>query len=552
MNPFLVLFVFIACFVLPPMQPLTSNAQVNNTELLTSKNNDNVLISNLVNINSWDKLINLINNRNSFRIETLSHNDEKAKQILKRILPQDKFIGSYALIATNRSSEAWIILGELSKNDCEQWLNWILTAKKQFANSARLQFLYADALTRVSKSTKALKILNSIKWNSKTNNLVDKAMVKYLTAQIFFSNDILDVNTEGVRGQGPARINFIEATQIYPLSAVYTDLGYYFLSKGHFIKKKAVKFFKSALKIESNCKLAKAALARIDNKPEEYEKILGTFTFRFDMDFHTYDSYGRPDITYHGGLSYETPTATSPFGGVYSVGKENFQVKKPLDKIISTICINSIKKNVVAKKIYPKFPWPPPTTNTYTRVPIKYLLANNNQTSFYDVIEKIEKVLDYCGYSEKSYFEVPDGIAIVTRIEQINSDGTSKINYERWKAEIAPLRSFSIKKYLKALFTANIGHYRVFVFILTPHSFSFSNQTVRRNEAVNWLSTGMNKFPVQLKQISYTKSFTCNVLIYEFEKTNYEKEALFKVNSQITGRKHLEKSNIFETFARVK
>jgi len=225
------------------------------------------------------------------------------------------------------------------------------------------------------------------------------------------------------------------------------------------------------------------------------------------------------------------------------------------DELNKHLYIDLDKKSASANKQsqkYPKFPWPPPKTLTYIKIPEKYLLANNELSSLYDITIKIETVLDSCGYSEKSYFSIPDGIAIVTRLEQINIDGSPKKGDGRWNTGIVPIRSFSIKDYLNALFTANVGHYRIMVFILTPHPFSFSSQVVKRKEAVNWLSSGMNKPPENTKNISYSNIYTCNVLIYEFEKSEHENEAIFKETSILTGKKHLENAKIWQAFISLK
>ena len=76
-----------------------------------------------------------------------------------------------------------------------------------------------------------------------------------------------------------------------------------------------------------------------------------------------------------------------------------------------------------------------------------------------DVDSILSNVLHGNGYVEQSYYAVPDGFALVTKLDQINTDGTSKALSDRWS--IAPanvsLSYFSLRSYLPALFTAAPG-----------------------------------------------------------------------------------------------
>ena len=84
-----------------------------------------------------------------------------------------------------------------------------------------------------------------------------------------------------------------------------------------------------------------------------------------------------------------------------------------------------------------------------------------------DVDSILSNVLHGNGYVEQSYYAVPDGFALVTKLDQINTDGTSKALPDRWS--IAPanvsLSYFSLRSYLPALFTAAPGDYRLIVLL---------------------------------------------------------------------------------------
>ena len=103
---------------------------------------------------------------------------------------------------------------------------------------------------------------------------------------------------------------------------------------------------------------------------------------------------------------------------------------------------------------------------------------------------------------------MPDGFALVTRLEQIRPDGTPLDPPDRWSAEVGPVRQFNLRTILRALFTANPGYFRILVFVATPHPFNQSDEEVRREEAVAWLQEGMSWLPGAVSPRSFPAA-TC-------------------------------------------
>lgn len=65
----------------------------------------------------------------------------------------------------------------------------------------------------------------------------------------------------------------------------------------------------------------------------------------------------------------------------------------------------------------PQFPWPPPKASATENLPnIFFSKVENHVTRLDDVDTKINKALESCGYYDRSYFVVPDGYALVTRL----------------------------------------------------------------------------------------------------------------------------------------
>jgi hypothetical protein len=198
----------------------------------------------------------------------------------------------------------------------------------------------------------------------------------------------------------------------------------------------------------------------------------------------------------------------------------------------------------------PEFPWPPPRASAMVKVPQKYLYPPNKQVHYHYINSILVSALNKCGYGRKSYFAVPNGFALVTQLEQINEDGTSKSKSERWLVEVQPFRDFSLIGYLKALFTAKRGYFRVIVFIITDQPFSQKESKVSKAQALNWLSSGYDKLPVDIGGLIYTKNHETTALIYEFMQPGHKKKGIVKYPGKFTGEEHLLKSNILFALGR--
>lgn len=186
------------------------------------------------------------------------------------------------------------------------------------------------------------------------------------------------------------------------------------------------------------------------------------------------------------------------------------------------------------------FPFPPPKASASQPLP-NFYFSDRKTLAEVDVL--LSASINACGYVEKSYFYVPDGFAMVTRLEQINEDATSKPLPDRWSADLLPLRRFDLREYLKALFMGQSGKYRIFVFIVTPYPFMQSSQAPSRSEAREWLIEGYNTLPRELGSFAFTPDHTVTALIYEFAQQEGN-PPYFVEQSVHTCQMHLERSRI--------
>jgi len=166
------------------------------------------------------------------------------------------------------------------------------------------------------------------------------------------------------------------------------------------------------------------------------------------------------------------------------------------------------------------------------------------------VDQLIGQALDQNGYYEKKYYAVPEGFALVTRMEHIESDGTPMKGTKRWALGLQPLSRFSLAEYLRALLGSDPGHYRLIAFIITPCAFEQSEAKVSPEEAQEWFKGGMNVLPTPIGEMDFSKECVCTALIYEFERVSETQPATVCLNGHIPGRIHLIKAGIWERLQR--
>lgn len=194
--------------------------------------------------------------------------------------------------------------------------------------------------------------------------------------------------------------------------------------------------------------------------------------------------------------------------------------------------------------IMPEFPWLPPKASAFHKIPNSLLVLQDTTSTFGDIANRIETALDGAGYTQISYYAVPDGFAMVTQLEQIDEDGKPK-EPGRWSEKYEPISKFSLRNILNSLFEARKGLWRVTVFVVTSHDFKQKDVGITSDEAENWFRSGFIRLPPNIARIRYSDNHYCTALIYEFEQTKPNQEAEFKSTSEITGKLHLERGGIW-------
>src|SRR5262249_28026544 len=135
----------------------------------------------------------------------------------------------------------------------------------------------------------------------------------------------------------------------------------------------------------------------------------------------------------------------------------------------------------------PQFPWPPPPPSTDYTFP-KDLFSRYSTVG--QVTDTILTALERSGYVERSFYQTGDGgIARVTRLEMTTNDGSPAAETERWPSGYNN-NPASFADFVRGLFFAKAGRYRVIVFVLQEASFRASGTKATAEDAEKWLTQG--------------------------------------------------------------
>ncbi|MFN0015801.1 MAG: hypothetical protein ACKVU2_14760 [Saprospiraceae bacterium] len=191
----------------------------------------------------------------------------------------------------------------------------------------------------------------------------------------------------------------------------------------------------------------------------------------------------------------------------------------------------------------PAFPWPPPKCNTRSELPMSVF---KNSKTLGDTERKLRWALENKGYTQHSYFSVPNGFAMVTQLEQYNgADGAVRNDHTRWLEYPAKQDFAGILDYLTALVVPHKGYFRLFVFVVTDQPFGGGEKRVSKEQASAWLNQGFNKLPNELAAKGYSADYDVTALVYEFEVPESNRKPVQKCPSpRFSAKIHLRKAGL--------
>jgi hypothetical protein len=167
-----------------------------------------------------------------------------------------------------------------------------------------------------------------------------------------------------------------------------------------------------------------------------------------------------------------------------------------------------------------------------------------------EISDLLESTLQASGYSERAFYSIPGGFAIVTRLEQTYADGRPLPGPNRWATTSVPAARFSIPSYLKALLQGRSGYFRVIVFGVTAQPFSQSVVTVTEKETLGWIGKGLNSLPPSIGIVPVGERVRITALVYEFELSDLGGPPNFAFPGRLSGTEHLTASGILASLTR--
>jgi len=189
----------------------------------------------------------------------------------------------------------------------------------------------------------------------------------------------------------------------------------------------------------------------------------------------------------------------------------------------------------------PHFPWPPPRFSAWDVLPRKMFGERALLLGY--IYDRLSGSLTKAGFEDQALFEVPEGFAIVTRVERIHEDGSAWGTSDRWSSGKIPLQSLDLAEYLRRLFLERPGQFRLLVFVVTTEQIiPATEQPIAETKARELIMRGGRVLPDRIRRLPFRDHF-CHVLIYHFEKRIGE-GAVIRYPSPLSPQVHLAKTGV--------
>jgi hypothetical protein len=197
----------------------------------------------------------------------------------------------------------------------------------------------------------------------------------------------------------------------------------------------------------------------------------------------------------------------------------------------------------------PHFPWPPPTPSEKMILPRGKLLAGlGARPTLAGVSDRLVSALNAADYSEYSFYSAPGGFALVARLEQFELDGSPKPRGMRF-LEPNTQAPFSVASYVRHLFFAPQGFYRLILFVVTDNPVATRGPAPSALMTEKWLRQGADRLPSIYRRMAFTPDHQVSVLVYEFQKRGPRNVATL-VPGRLDVRTHLEKAGLYARLVR--
>ena len=206
--------------------------------------------------------------------------------------------------------------------------------------------------------------------------------------------------------------------------------------------------------------------------------------------------------------------------------------------------------------VLPAFPHPAPKPSARMALSdslVRSLLGERPSPRLKDMADALDRTLSAAGYAERAYFSVRRpgqtlGFALVTRLERIRTDGAPFPPEERFMPATAPDR-FNLADFLKSLFVAPVGYYRLLAFVVSTAPVRTDGQPMDSKGADALMERGDRRLRGCVADLAMTSDHSVDVLIYEFRHAPEEQTEDQQVAQLAPGRLdpvlHLSQAGVF-------
>jgi len=203
-------------------------------------------------------------------------------------------------------------------------------------------------------------------------------------------------------------------------------------------------------------------------------------------------------------------------GGRSAAGRRRFArlAAGALAAMLTVACAQSEEKAASAPDALPEFPWYPPTPTDSAELPRAYF---ESAQTLWDVNARLSEALNQAGYAQRtSYYRVPNGFALVARIEFLRDDAAPQ--EERFGLIENPPAGL-LGAVVGVLFP-RVGYYRQVVFLVTDQPWRPERgpqpDTMTAGEAERLLEGGGETLPDTFQTAPFGENFKVTALIYEY------------------------------------
>jgi len=190
----------------------------------------------------------------------------------------------------------------------------------------------------------------------------------------------------------------------------------------------------------------------------------------------------------------------------------------------------------------PQFPWPPPAWTLRSVLPSGLVVTREGEP-LGDVFDRLRSAMHRGGIHEYSVYAVgADGFAVVARLEAIDDEG--RPSEDRWSTNVSPPRIFGIGDYIRALFSARPGRYRIIAFVVTALAVTAGPAADRETILRLWRS-GAGDLPEQVRVVPLPPSGRCEALVYEFFRPSQDDPPQQVRDSRLTTPLHLARAGLW-------